>query len=601
MFFPQLLQKAGYRTAYIGKWHMGEAENDGPQPGFDHWVSFRGQGTYARSDAEHQRQARRVPGYTTDILTDTALEWLEAQTRHRQKQPFFMVLGHKAVHAEFVAAPRHKGRYATAAIPYPETMADTEANYKGKPRWVREQRNSWHGVDFMYHGAMEFDGFYRAYTETLLALDESVGRVLDYVDASGLSASTMVVYMSDNGFLLGEHGLIDKRHAYEESMRVPMLVYAPGLVTPGSKVTQVVRNIDIAPTMLELAGAPPVENMDGRSVLAALRGEPVKWEGEMVYEYYWEYAFPHTPTTLALRGDRYKFIYYPGVWDTQRALRPADRSEGTHQPDRRARAPGTDPHDAEPAVGSCSEASGAMSTPLRRGNGAAEPAQGRRLVHAYSAQHSLPSLRSFYSSRAAHKRRSRAVVQPRVTTAADPFLEDLERKTFEWFWDTTNARNGLVPDRWPDINFSSIAAIGFGLTAYGVGAERGYVTRAQARDRTLTTLRFLWNAPHRGEPREATGISRLLLPLPRHGEGAPLPDRRTFGDRHGADDGGRVVHAVVLRSERGGRARDPRSRRQAVSPRRMELDAAAPAADRHGLASRRTACTRTTTRAMRRR
>ena len=97
------------------------------------------------------------------------------------------------------------------------------------------------------------------------------------------------------------------------------------------------------------------------------------------------------------------------------------------------------------------------------------------------------------------------VTQPRVTTAVDPFLEDLERKTFEWFWDTTNASNGLVPDRWPDINFSSIAAIGFGLSAYGVGAERGYVTRAQARERTLTTLRFLWNAPHHGEPRDVTG------------------------------------------------------------------------------------------------
>jgi hypothetical protein len=97
------------------------------------------------------------------------------------------------------------------------------------------------------------------------------------------------------------------------------------------------------------------------------------------------------------------------------------------------------------------------------------------------------------------------VVQPRVTTAVDPFLEDLERKTFEWFWDTTNAGNGLVPDRWPDINFSSIAAIGFGLSAYGVGAERGYVTRAQARDRTLTTLRFLWNAPHHDGPNAVSG------------------------------------------------------------------------------------------------
>jgi N-acetylglucosamine-6-sulfatase len=292
-FFPQLLQKAGYRTAYVGKWHMGEAD-DGPQPGFDHWVSFRGQGTYVDPTLNINRQRRRVAGYTTDILTDQALAWLKQQSA-APKQPFFMVLAHKAVHAEFVPAPRHKGRYAHAPIPYPETMADSEANYRGKPRWVKEQRNSWHGVDFMYHGAMQFDSFYRAYTETLLALDDSVGRVLDFVDTSGLSASTLVLYMSDNGFVLGEHGLIDKRHAYEESMRVPMVAYAPGLIPAGSKVTQVVRNIDIAPTLLELAGAPPVKTMDGRSVLAALRGNPVTWEGEMVYEYYWEYAFPQTP------------------------------------------------------------------------------------------------------------------------------------------------------------------------------------------------------------------------------------------------------------------------------------------------------------------
>ena len=366
-FFPQLLQKAGYRTAYIGKWHMGEAD-DMPKAGFDHWVSFRGQGTYVDPTLNINGQRREISGYTTDILTDQALEWLKQQAAPGQKPPFFMVLAHKAVHAEFVPAPRHKGQHARSPIPYPETMADSEANYRGKPRWVKEQRNSWHGVDFMYHGAMQFDSFYRGYTETLLALDESVGRVLDFVDASGLSASTMVVYMSDNGFLLGEHGLIDKRHAYEESMRVPMLAYAPGLIPPGSKVTQVVRNIDIAPTLLELAGAPAAGNMDGRSVLAALRGEPVKWEGEMVYEYYWEYAFPQTPTTLALRGDRYKFIYYPGVWDVQELYDlhtdPKERANLIDAPEHQERI-----RTMRNRLWDLLEAAGAMSTPLRRGTG----------------------------------------------------------------------------------------------------------------------------------------------------------------------------------------------------------------------------------------
>src|SRR5690606_6956512 len=228
--------------------------------------------------------------------------------------PFFLVLSHKAVHAEFVPAPRHRGRYASATIPYPATMSALAADSTW-PRWVRAQRNSWHGVDFMYHGAMEFDEFYRRYAETLLALDEGVGTVLDFLEESGLDRSTLVLYMGDNGFSLGEHGLIDKRHAYEESMRVPMLAWAPGYVEAGSTITSMVRNIDVAPTILDLAGVAAPPGMDGRSVLPLLRGEPTSWETELLYEYYWEDAFPQTPTVLALRDARYKYIYYHGVWD----------------------------------------------------------------------------------------------------------------------------------------------------------------------------------------------------------------------------------------------------------------------------------------------
>ena len=246
-------------------------------------------------------------------------------------------------------------------------MADTPANYDMKPRWVKEQRNSWHGVDFMYHGAMEFDAFYRAYCETLLALDESVGRVLDYLETSGLSGSTLVIYMSDNGFLLGEHGLIDKRNAYEESIRIPMIVQAPGYVPAGSVVNQLVRNIDIAPSVLELAGVRSEGSVDGRSVLAALRGDPVSFSGEMVYEYYWEYAFPHTPTTLALRDDRFKFIYYPGVWDLQELYDlqsdPKERRNLIAAPEHKARV-----ESMRGRIWDILEASGAMSVPLRRGS-----------------------------------------------------------------------------------------------------------------------------------------------------------------------------------------------------------------------------------------
>jgi N-acetylglucosamine-6-sulfatase len=316
VFFPQYLQRAGYRTAYIGKWHMGEdAQSDMPREGFNHWISFRGQGAYTNPLLNINGTRAQLQGYTTDILTDSAVAWLE---RQQPNQPFFLYLSHKAVHAEFSPAPRHAGRYANVRIPYPPTMVNTENNYREKPRWVFEQRFSWHGVDHMFHGDFDFDTFYRRYSETLLALDESVGRVLDYLDRSGLARNTLVVYMGDNGFLLGEHGLIDKRNAYEESMRVPMLAYAPGWITPGSKVTTLVRNIDIAPTLLALANARATHAMDGRSFLPALRNQPVAaGENEFLYEYYWEYAFPHTPTTFALRGDRYKFILYHGIWDLQ--------------------------------------------------------------------------------------------------------------------------------------------------------------------------------------------------------------------------------------------------------------------------------------------
>jgi N-acetylglucosamine-6-sulfatase len=367
VFFPQYLHDAGYHTAYIGKWHMGEdAESDMPRAGFDHWISFRGQGVYHDPVLNINGERQQVRGYTTDILTDSAVAWLERHRRQVTSRPFFLYLSHKAVHAEFEPAPRHRGRYDAMPIPRPPTMAYTEANYRDKPRWVHEQRFGWHGVDYMYHGQFDFDTFYRRHTETLLALDEGVGRVLDHLDRTGLSRNTLVIYMGDNGFLLGEHGLIDKRHAYEESMRVPLLVYAPDFIAPGSRVTSLVRNIDIAPTILELAGVQAGHDMDGRSFLPALRGEPLPDDGEFLYEYFWEYAFPHTPTTFALRGDRYKYIFYHGVWDLQELYDlqadPMERFNLVHVPEHGARVEAM-----RSRLFDRLEEADAMSIPMRRG------------------------------------------------------------------------------------------------------------------------------------------------------------------------------------------------------------------------------------------
>jgi len=313
-YFPEKLQDAGYQTAYVGKWHMGRASAE-PRPGFDHWVSFRGQGVYYDPTFNVNGETVEREGYMTDLLTDYALDWL-AEDR-TPDQPFFLYLSHKAVHAEFEPAERHRGQYADVTPDYPPSMANVESNYRTKPDWVREQRFSWHGVEHMYHGQLAFDGFYRRYAETLLGLDESIGRVLEYLEREGLAENTLVVYMGDNGFLLGEHGLIDKRNAYEESIRVPMLAWGPGFIEPGTTVATQVRNIDVAPTLLDLAGAsmPNGHVVDGRSFRPALQDEPMDDDGTFLYEYYWEYAFPHTPTVFALRGDRYKYIYYHGVWD----------------------------------------------------------------------------------------------------------------------------------------------------------------------------------------------------------------------------------------------------------------------------------------------
>jgi N-acetylglucosamine-6-sulfatase len=310
VFFPQYLQQAGYETAFMGKWHMGHA-SDEPRPGFDKWISFRGQGDYYNPTFNIDGKQQKAEGYVTDLLTDHAVEWLNK----KRDKPFFLYLSHKAVHAMFEPAERHLGKYKKVAIEYPETMADTEANYRDKPLWVKAQRNSWHGVDYMYHGQMDFDTFYRRYCETLLAVDESIGRVLDTLQESGQLENTLVFYMGDNGFCFGEHGLIDKRQMYEPSMRVPLLAFCPQLIPAGTRLEQMVQNIDIAPTVLEAAGLETPATMDGRSMMPLLQGKEVTWRDAVFYEYYWEWNFPQTPTVHGIRTDRYKYMHYHGIWD----------------------------------------------------------------------------------------------------------------------------------------------------------------------------------------------------------------------------------------------------------------------------------------------
>ena len=314
IFFPQYLQAAGYSTAFIGKWHMG-GDHDDPRPGFDHWISFRGQGNYLSPGPKYTLNVNgeRVPqkGYITDELTDYAVDWLEAQ-QNRDK-PFFMYLSHKAVHSNFTPAERHQGRYADVELNLPrgeEITAESNA-----PRWVRDQRNSWHGIDFAYHSDKGLDYLYRRYCESVLAVDDSVGRIMAQLKKMGIYDETLVVYMGDNGFMFGEHGLIDKRVAYEESIRVPMMMQCPELYQGGKVAEQVIGNIDVGPTILHAAGLETAGHMDGESFLDLPNQPDKKWRDYFLYVYYWEKNFPQSPTQFALRGERFKYITYYGLWD----------------------------------------------------------------------------------------------------------------------------------------------------------------------------------------------------------------------------------------------------------------------------------------------
>ncbi len=309
--FPRVLRGSGYRTAFIGKWHMG-GSSGAPRPGFDRWVSFKGQGRYNDPTLNVDGEVVRAKGYVSDLITDYAEAFLREQSRDR---PFMLYVSHKAVHADFQPMPRHEGAYKGKTYPYPRSMADTEANDRGKPEWVREQRDSWHGVDGIYNNRRDLDTVVRQTAEALMAVDESVGRIVDALKERGLLDSTLIVFTSDNGFQLGEHGLIDKRVMYEASIRVPLIAHCPELIRPGQRCDEMILNIDFAPTFIDLGGGTIPDSMQGRSFAGMLRGESVPWREGFLYEYFWERSWPQTPTILGVRTKRYKFIQTHGVWD----------------------------------------------------------------------------------------------------------------------------------------------------------------------------------------------------------------------------------------------------------------------------------------------
>ena len=316
--FPKLLKNAGYETGFIGKWHMG-GSSDEPRKGFSHWVSFRGQGTYQPDNQTLNVNGTRVnrTKYMTDELTDYAVNWLREQS---EEKPFLLYLSHKGVHGLYEPAERHRDLYQNkrTAIP-PDPHSASQAN-EGKPMWVQDQRNSWHGVEFPYYGRSKQSvaEMYQHYCEMILSIDESLGVLMQELRRKKMETNTLVIFTSDGGHLWGEHGLIDKRCAYEESIRIPLIAYGPGIVAKGEVSDAMIANIDVAPTLLGLANLSIPDWIDGKS-FRELLSEPVnqhKERASLLYEYYWEPQYPQTPTTFCLRNQRFKFIQYHGIWDT---------------------------------------------------------------------------------------------------------------------------------------------------------------------------------------------------------------------------------------------------------------------------------------------
>jgi len=310
--FPQMLKENGYRTAFIGKWHMG-GDSDAPQPGFDHWFSFRGQGEYSNPEVNIDGARQKAQGNMTDILTSDARRFI----RENRSRPFCVYLSHKAVHSPFVPPERHAKLFENMMVPRPKTMLWKDEYYRQWPEWVRLRRPTRHGVDGMLDSDERFDLHYLRYCQCLIGIDESVGQIFNELESHGLANDTLVIYMGDNGYMWGEHGLIDKRAMYEPSIRVPMLAHCPSLFgTSGRTVDAMALNLDIAPTVLDAAGLKPASTMVGRSLLPLTTGRtPENWRRDFLYHYAWEQDFPYTPTIIGLRSETHSLMHYPGTWD----------------------------------------------------------------------------------------------------------------------------------------------------------------------------------------------------------------------------------------------------------------------------------------------
>jgi N-acetylglucosamine-6-sulfatase len=315
--FPRLLHEVGYTTAFIGKWHMGT--DDSPRPGFDHWVSVEGQGEYFDPPLNIDGRRQKRPGYVTDIFSDLAIDFL----RREHRAPFCLFLAHKAVHPDakqnpdgslpdpmaalrnFLPADRHKGLYKGMTPP-------RRANY-GAPQGKLALQRPIAGLPPLSRETGTDDETILNRLRMLAAVDEGMGRILQVLTDTGRLDDTVIVFTSDEGYFYGEHGLsVERRLAYEESIRIPLLIRYPSQIKAGMVVDDTVLNLDLAPTLLEVAGAQVPTSLHGRSLVPLWQGRPRPSRESFLVEYYSDTVFPrmHRMGYKAVRTDRWKYIHY---------------------------------------------------------------------------------------------------------------------------------------------------------------------------------------------------------------------------------------------------------------------------------------------------
>ena len=320
--FPTLLHDAGYQTAMFGKWHLGIGPTHCPA-GFDDWAVLPGQGKYHDPDfifkGPDGGEKRVAPGYVTDIITDMTMDWIKGRDETR---PFMVLCHHKAPHREWETDEKHALMYADVEIPEPKTLFD---DYENRARAAAmammrvgenmAEKDVGEPIPADLKGSAlrkwAYQRYIKRYLRVVASIDDNVGRLLDYLDESGLAENTIIVYTSDQGFFLGDHGWYDKRFMYEESLRMPFIIRYPQEIKPGSTTDDIATNVDFAATFLDYAGLELPKTFQGTSFRPILNGEtPADWQDSMYYRYWMNATNHNVAAHYGVRTKRYKLIYY---------------------------------------------------------------------------------------------------------------------------------------------------------------------------------------------------------------------------------------------------------------------------------------------------